>query len=325
MSQSVDALFTEENDSPHAGSGASRVQSRRWMFTINNYTTDYYNPPQWIKDFTSGGVWGREVGDSGTPHIQGFMWTKRRYTLGGIRRLFPPGFSMHLEMARGNAQQCIDYCSKDGNFTSWGTLPQDGSVRSERGSSAEEWEQTFQHAVNGLQSLIPAEKRIKHYTTLKLIEADHKKRPRDLDSTAGIWIYGESGYGKSHYARTEFEGSFYVKDYSKWWSGYHGEENVILDDLAPEHSYLSSQLKLWGDKYPFSGEVKGGHTGYIRPTRFIVTSQYSIEEIFFDPKTVDAIRRRFRVIHVTRCRVPGHYRDGVHVEAYHQTEEHDLS
>lgn len=325
MSLELDETLFIDDDAPQPS--ANRNQSRRWMATINNYTTDYINPPDWIKAFTAGGVWGREVGEQGTPHIQAFLWTKRRYTLGGIRRLFPPGFSMHLEMARGNAKQCIDYCAKDGNYTSWGTLPKDGSVIAENRSRSEEWEQTFQYATEGLHSLISAEKRIKHYTTLKLIEADHRKRPRDLEGPAGVWIYGESGYGKSHYARTEFDGDFYVKDYSKWWGGYHGEPNVILDDLAPEHSYLSSQLKLWGDKYPFSGEVKGGHTGPIRPLRFIVTSQYPIEEIFMqDSKTVDAIRRRFRVIHIVRCRVPGHYDEhGVHLEAYHEGEALELS
>lgn len=70
-----------------------------------------------------------------------------------------------------------------------------------------------------------------------------------------------------------------------------------MDDIGPEHKILAQQLKIWADRYGCILETKGGAlpSGY---DKFIVTSQYPIEDIFEDERTRDAIRRRFEVIHM---------------------------
>lgn len=68
-----------------------------------------------------------------------------------------------------------------------------------------------------------------------------------------------------------------------------------MDDLGTEHECLGQQLKIWSDHYPCILETKGG----AMPSLFdwiIVTSQYSIEMIFKEGKTQDALNRRFKVI-----------------------------
>ena len=90
----------------------------------------------------------------------------------------------------------------------------------------------------------------------------------------------------------------YIKSANKWWDGYAGEKEVLLDDLAPKHECLDYHIKIWADHYPFKAETKGGNMD-IRPERIHITSQYTPEEIFKDPKTVQAIRRRFRVTHMS--------------------------
>lgn len=59
---------------------------------------------------------------------------------------------------------------------------------------------------------------------------------------------------------------------------------------------LAHHLKIWTDRYTCDGEVKGGTIPLLH-TKFIVTSNYSIEELIKDPVMAAAIRRRFKVTH----------------------------
>lgn len=114
----------------------------------------------------------------------------------------------------------------------------------------------------------------------------------DLDGLDNYWIVGAPGTGKSHYARAAF-GTHYDKPLNKWWDDYKGQETVILDDFDENHTCLSSHLKRWADKYPFTAEVKGGATK-LRPRRIVVTSNYTINQLFKEKTLQEAISRRFK-------------------------------
>lgn len=89
--------------------------------------------------------------------------------------------------------------------------------------------------------------------------------------------------------------SFYIKDCSKWWQGYKGEPIIVIDDWEMHHHVLGHHLKIWGDRYGFMAEVKG-HGVYARPTMVIITSNYSIEDVFGTGVMADAIKRRYASI-----------------------------
>jgi len=55
---------------------------------------------------------------------------------------------------------------------------------------------------------------------------------------------------------------------------------------------LSHLLKIWSDRYKISGEIKGGKVA-LNYSVFIVTSNWSISELFKDPKVHKPIERRF--------------------------------
>lgn len=127
------------------------------------------------------------------------------------------------------------------------------------------------------------------------------------DIVRGTWIKAETGVGKTHYARAHF-GDYYVKPQSKWFDGYKGEDAIVLDDLDMNGGQcLGHYLKIWADKWFCTGETKGG-TIPLNHKHFVVTSQYSIRDIFgpdsdeplrtkrAKEKLVDAIERRFNVI-----------------------------
>lgn len=131
--------------------------------------------------------------------------------------------------------------------------------------------------------------------------SDNKVRPANLDWTDGhspnIWIWGPSGYGKSHWARQKLGDKFYAKlAANKWWDKYQGEDNVLIEDFDITQAYQVQYLKLWGDKYAFPVEVKNG-ADYIRPKRIIVTSNYSIRQIWSKKEDYEPIERRFKQVH----------------------------
>jgi len=68
-----------------------------------------------------------------------------------------------------------------------------------------------------------------------------------------------------------------------------------LEDLDPERAKcLTQHIKHWADPWgKMGGETKGGLVP-LPYDIFIVTSQYSIEETFTDPKDYAAIKRRFK-------------------------------
>lgn len=115
----------------------------------------------------------------------------------------------------------------------------------------------------------------------------------------GVWIWGESGVGKSHHAREISEGAPYPKLCSKWFDGYQGQKTIIMDDIGPKHAWLGDHIKIWGDKYGCVLETKGGACTGANYTKFIITSQYHPREIWpGDRRTIQAISRRFEIKHL---------------------------
>lgn len=90
-------------------------RARNWCFTINNYTLEDINDiPTWK---SLGGGFGKEVGESKTPHLQGFVCFKNAVSLGYCKDLHA---TAHWEMMNGNPSQSVAYCSKDGEYIQWG-------------------------------------------------------------------------------------------------------------------------------------------------------------------------------------------------------------
>ena len=85
--------------------------ARRWVFTLNN-------PDDATKDIVKNyfteescvyAIVGNEVGESGTPHLQGFAHLREKKRFTALKKILP---SAHWERARGNDEQNQAYCSK---------------------------------------------------------------------------------------------------------------------------------------------------------------------------------------------------------------------
>lgn len=70
--------------------------------------------------------------------------------------------------------------------------------------------------------------------------------------------------------------------------------------MGPEHAWIGYYLKIWADFNSFPAETKGS-CAHIRPKRILVTSNYTIEEIWKNqPIEIAAIGRRFKFIHLKK-------------------------
>ncbi len=60
-------------------------------------------------------------------------------------------------------------------------------------------------------------------------------------------------------------------------------------------------MKIWTDKYPKDGEVKGAKV-QLNYQKFIVTSNYTIDKLYKDKgeELIEALKRRFEVIHMVK-------------------------
>lgn len=102
----------------------ARVRSNRICFTLNNYTPeDKERIQQKLQDYHKDGrckygILGYEKGESGTPHIQGFLHMDGKPKDCGLkwwREKFGELSRAHIENARGSDGDNDKYCSKDGD------------------------------------------------------------------------------------------------------------------------------------------------------------------------------------------------------------------
>jgi len=262
------------------------ASGRRWCFTLNNYTeaelTSIY---EWTDHRYL--IVGKEgAGEGSTPHVQGFViWTATR-RLASLKRLLARA---HWEVACGSTLSNYDYCSKEGDFQELGDRP--GEPGQAGGAKEKErWAQAKRAATEGDLESVPPDIYLRFYRTLKEIKKDHMVAAPDAQGVTGQWLWGAPGTGKSRDARALYPGA-YLKMQNKWWDGYQGEEAVILDDFDCKE--LGHHLKIWGDRYAFIAENKGGAL-QIRPKHIIITSNYTIEQLFDqDAEMCAAIKRRF--------------------------------
>lgn len=101
---------------------------RRYCFTLNNYTQADEVKLSEIET-AKYLIYGRETGDSGTPHLQGFVIFSNSVSFATAKNRL--GDRVHLEETKGTSQQAADYCKKDGDFVEYGELPCQQGKRSD--------------------------------------------------------------------------------------------------------------------------------------------------------------------------------------------------
>ncbi|UYD39159.1 MAG: replication associated protein [Wigfec virus K19_448] len=127
---------------------------------------------------------------------------------------------------------------------------------------------------------------------------------KNLETLENEWIFGDTGSGKSKYARSTYPDAF-IKDKSEFWDSYEFQDIVLLEDVDETWEDVLYQLKIWADHYIFAGRIKHKPSLNLRPKKIIITSNYTIREVMerifkrkgikHDDMLIQALERRFKV------------------------------
>ncbi len=243
------------------------TMSRKWRLTINNYSAEECDVWQSYKAEYI--VAGLEIcPTTGTPHIQGYFRLKNPKSFKKIKKEFPRA---HILVATENDITNKNYCSKDGKIlTERGELSRQGA-RSDLSAIREmiQEEPTMRSMIgnlSNLQGIRTAEKLLTYY------EPGRNWKP-DV-----FWFYGSTGTGKSRKAFEDYPNAYVAMDNARWWEGYDGHSEVIIDDMREDFCPYKQLLRLT-DRYETRVETKGGSRQF-RAKTIVITSCYSPQQMY---------------------------------------------
>lgn len=252
---------------------------RGFCLTINNYSNDEFESiknkltKEYQDDKVVYYVIGREIGKTGTPHLQMFVYYKNARSFSAVKKQYTRA---HIEMMAGTAQQASDYCKEDGDYYEQGEVPNNVSVNlwneiKDLIKEGVEWKvlvETYpEYAVKystGLRNFynelspkyqysLPSEVRPFQQALLDLSKED----PHDRQV---FWLYdkvGNSGKTKLALHLASQQGWLILEngksaDIAHSWNG----ENVIFDFSRTQRSHINYQViesikngKIFSAKY----------------------------------------------------------------------------
>lgn len=290
---------------------------RAYCMTLFNYTD--LDIEIWETMECQTMLFAKEVTKDGRPHLQGFVYWNAKKTDSACKAMFEND-QIHIERKKpwSSFQSNYEYIIGDcfpkkkkhlpppDNYkpkNEWvfmsGEMPMDQDEKGE----ANKWDLIKEmHLEDCAEDEFPAwytvgqrslyEKNRNHYQSLK--------KPARLNYNPGLWIYGAKDCGKSEFIRTRWPNNYW-KTHDHWWCNYDRNKHdvVWLEEVSPSMSSMATYFKWWGDKGPFAATPKYGNLGEIRPKLIVVTSNYSIDEVFHTPTDRETVHKRFKEIHLT--------------------------
>lgn len=266
---------------------------RTWCFTLNNYTEQ---DERSLGDLHESGairwlLYGRERGESDTPHLQGVCTLARTYRLPGLKRLL--GDRFHLEPCRSK-DASIEYCKKDGDFVELGSPT--GTGQGKRTDLDDAISTLRESGLDAVRTLHPCVY-VKYPRGISTLLVD---APRDSSSPPEVlWIYGPTGVGKTRYV-VDREPDLWISGTNlRWFEGYSGQSAALFDDFRGDFCTFHWLLRLL-DRYPVRVEVKGGSREFVS-SRIYITCPLHPRDVYstIEDKT-QLLRRISRIMHMER-------------------------
>lgn len=264
---------------------------RTWGYTINNYTDDEINK---LKVLTvKMHRCAKEVGENGTPHLQGAITFERTYRMAALKKLFP-----RAHWKPGKTCDPENYCIK-------GEIIID-TVNREQGKRTDLAEAIEVGRTEGYREMAIAhpETFVKYHRGLKELLFTIEE-PKEWYDTKVYIFWGPTGSGKSRKARQMDPNLYNVPEPnngSLWFDGYRGQKTILLDDFYGWIKYHT--LLQITDGYPYQAPTKGSFVHRQWDT-VIITSNKPPEK-WYNRDEITALTRRITSIeHVTVTEVSG--------------------
>lgn len=265
-------------------------KSRRWTFTVNNYTQDDMDRLSAMKtDFL---IYGFETAPgTGTPHLQGYAVFPHQKTLRTLKRYQARA---HWEVAKGTHSECIAYCRKEDKtpFVR-GQEPKDRrrKIRAKAILSKD--------LING-QRILATERTILGLEMEKEMLLEIKDNC--LEKPKIVYIHGQSGTGKSYYALQEAVRDYGVSNVStlrfdKAGFAHCGNPQapcLVILEFRPSCIDAVTFLELT-DGYGIHLNVKHGSV-YIRTSCIYICSILHPQEIYKEEINKQFLRRITNII-----------------------------
>lgn len=243
--------------------------SKNWCFTLNNFTENELETIRKL-DGIAYLVIGKERGNEGTPHLQGYLSLDTRRTMQWIKKA--TSNRMHLEIMQGTPEQASNYCKKDGDFEEHGTLPAGRGSRTDiqllhkrmrEGATIDDIREEY----FGLY--------LKYH---RAIEKYAQKNQRTREWKTKVIVYhGVTGTGKTRtvwdYHKKE---DIYCHPGERWFDGYTGQKIALFDDFNGSEFKLSYLLRLL-DRYPMRVPVKGDYVQWAPEVVYITSNKEPTE------------------------------------------------
>nr|WAE43052.1 MAG: replication associated protein [Cressdnaviricota sp.] len=296
------------------------ARGRRFVFTFHNWKQAH------IERFNKWAIgqpqftymcYGKEnCPSTGREHLQGYICFTNARTESSVIAILSGSATWKkaqqisnknnawVRVARAGNQANIRYCSKTGDFTEYGTPPLDQSQKGELGKICQKkkWQEIRDLCLAGDDDAIMENHPSAYFHIHGNLEKIRRTMMGDqpgLKRPISLWVYGGVGLGKSTLLRSYYsEAETYIKPMNKWWDQYMTTHKIaVFEDWSQRHEHeLGDLMKIWADSFAFSPEGKGTTLPKIRPMRFIVTSQFKLEDAFTDQDTIYALNRRFKQI-----------------------------
>ncbi|AXH73508.1 MAG: putative viral replication protein [Cressdnaviricota sp.] len=245
---------------------APMSQSKNWMFTFNNPGDN--KPEVLFKDSFSFLIYQEEKGKKGTPHFQGYIRFNTNRRLGALKKIHK---GIHWDIRKGSHDQAVAYCTKaetkvDGPWR-FGTEPKPGQ-RTDLAAVKETIDSgktMIEVAEMHFTSFVKYERGLRSYVNMKSAKRDWKPLVQVF--------YGPTGTGKSFHCKLLAPDAywFFPQENGKWWDGYTGQSDVVIDEFYGSIKW-SSLLRLL-DRYPMEVETKGGTVNFAAKRIFLTSNQ----------------------------------------------------
>lgn len=273
-----------------------RVQSRRWVFTLNNYTPE--EEASLKKNFHANFsymIYGHEVAPTtGTPHLQGYMELQTKRGPKGLAKSLPGLERASLRIAKGSAEQNHVYSSKDGSVVEMGVPMfqgkrndlKDAMLSIDRGATRNDL------YVKHPSVIIRHERAILNYKRFKAVK-------RDFQPVIFV-LYGGTGTGKSRTAMTlgRMLGSVFVvprpKNSGLYYDGYDGEDVLIFHEMYGSTMPYATLLELT-DRYPFV-LPEHGSAGQQCCSRYMIFCSNKHPRDWYKGEYTQALLRRIHIL-----------------------------